>query len=332
MPIDLARKMISVAAAVAADDGAAVLELARAYLGEVVSLDAGEVALRRDSRLECEVLAGAAPGLATADLLDHLSRRNHVLRFDEIHELADLPGAQAAMKERSLRSLLVLPVAHGAVALGAVVLGAQKPYAFVGVSQRTFGPLMAMVGVSFAKALELSAAARRPPVGKEADHEGCQEQAAKLRTDLDRAQASLSHCAAELQQARQRQARCQEESGQLARDRDALRVRLAEVDDAFALAARVEDDLAREREALTAARDERDRLAQELAAARKLHRTEVDIDQSSPISTPAPVPPTGETSTAVLDPPVPMPTPVVEGAKDSAPPPVSRSRKRHRRR
>ncbi len=262
--MDLAHKMLSVAAAAAADGGAAVLQLARAYLGEVVAVDAGEVVFRRASGLERQPLAGSPPGLAAADLIEHITHRSHVLRVDEIHELAHLPATQAAMTERGLRSLLVLPVATGGVTLGAVVLGAHKPYAFVGVSQRTFGPLMAMVGISLSKALELTATASGRRTPEDAAHGARPGKVAELEAELERTRDSLRSRQAELDQAHARQ---QVEREQLTRELEASRARLAGVDEAFALAARLEAELVDEREVLAALRAERDRLVLELSAA-----------------------------------------------------------------
>jgi hypothetical protein len=333
MPIDLAHKMISVAAAAAADGGAAVLDLARTYLNEVVTFDAGEVVLRRDSSLERRLLAGAAPGLAATDLLEHLSHRSHVFRFDELHELAGLPGTQAAMKERGLRSLLALPVATGGVALGAVVLGAGKPYAFVGVSQRTFGPLMAMVGVSLLKAIALSETANERPVQQDTDHSTCQGQVAKLQADLARTRDLLEGRQAELEQAHARQ---QVQSGLLTRERDALRARLAGV----------AEELLGERQALAAVRAERDRLALELGAAHRApgefalaveavssasqpdepsDAAPTAVEQASPQSPPAAI--TSVEASGPVD-----SSPLPGGAAGTVPPRTVRSRKKHRRR
>jgi GAF domain-containing protein len=154
--MDLAGRLLALAAAVRADGGDAVIRALTPMLRDAAPFDAGEVALACPVGFDRWTLTGDASTVAAEDFLLHLTARKHVIRIDDRPSVEAFKRTHAAMQQAGLRSLLALPLVTGGGLEGAIVLARSYPWAFVAAPLASLVPLAGMSALALEQSRALA--------------------------------------------------------------------------------------------------------------------------------------------------------------------------------
>jgi len=183
--MDLAEKLLVLAASADADGGQGLLRALRGILGETAPFDAGEAVLRVEGALVRWRLDEREGELLGDDMLRHVTGLRAPLRLDDLHELVSFPETQRRLEAAGMRSLLVLPL-HGGEEHGVVALARRYGWAFVGASLHALWPVAGMAGIALRHSVLLT------------DLRGREEE---LESEVMRATATPDELRARLEQA-----------------------------------------------------------------------------------------------------------------------------------
>ncbi len=157
--MDIAPKLIALAAAMSDDGGAALLRTLEGILGELAPFDVGEIVVRVGGSLQRMPLGDLDEVLLDAGLERRLSHLRAPLRIDALTDAPDMPEAAALGRRLGVRSLLAFPLFEGDGRLGLLALCRRETWGFVTVSLRAVTPVAQMAGICLARARLLT---RRP--------------------------------------------------------------------------------------------------------------------------------------------------------------------------
>ena len=168
MSASLSDVLLRIAAAIAADGGAAVRAALEGALREAAPFEAGEVALVPDEGDPRRQPLGAAEGsFLGKDLLAHVTAHGAAYRIDDWRDAEPFPETLALLRARALRSLLVVPfridASSGSPLLGALAVGRSHGWAFAGASLPLLMPIAGMAGLALDRALVLTSRGERAP-------------------------------------------------------------------------------------------------------------------------------------------------------------------------
>jgi GAF domain-containing protein len=150
--VDIAPKLIALAAALSDDDGKVLLLCLEEVLGELAPFEVGEIAVRVHGRLLRSPLGRLDGNLLDAGLERRLSHLRAPLRIDDLADAPETPEAAALCQRLGLRSLLAFPLFEGETRLGLLVLCRRETWGFVTVSLRAATPVAQMAGICLARA------------------------------------------------------------------------------------------------------------------------------------------------------------------------------------
>jgi hypothetical protein len=197
----LAEVLLRIAAAVAADGGAGVRRALETALREAAPFDAGEIVFVRAHGEHAHLpLGGDERPLLGADLVAYVLAQGAPYRVDDWPDVLPFAQAHDLLRERDLRSALVLPfrfeVEGTEAVLGVLAVARAHGWAYVGASLPLLVPLAGMAGLAVDRALTLSALAAQAdarvpasPWGASAGPEQPGGEAARVESEADRVEA-----------------------------------------------------------------------------------------------------------------------------------------------
>jgi hypothetical protein len=196
--VDLADRLLKLAAAVRADGGDDVVRALAPMLREEAPFDAGEVAVASPIGFTRWALTPDERPVAAEDFLLHLTAQRRPIRIDERRHAGSFRRTQAAMDKAGLRSLLALPLATAGGLEGAIVLARAYPWAFVAAPLRVLTPLASLTALALEQSraltrLEAELSRPRPPRPASEVDEALQlaAQAEQRRVELTAEKATL---------------------------------------------------------------------------------------------------------------------------------------------
>jgi predicted nucleic acid-binding Zn-ribbon protein len=154
--MNLADKLLELAAATSWDGGEEVLKAFCQSLEEVAPHDAGELVLLRAREIKRLSLTRETPPIVDEALANHLAGLEEPFRVDDLHELDGFEGTREQMEALGLRSLIGVSLSGAGAPQGALVLARRFGWAFVAVPAQDLLTLAGMVGLCLERAIALT--------------------------------------------------------------------------------------------------------------------------------------------------------------------------------
>lgn len=126
------------------------------HLTELVPFDDGELVLPKVFGYERWSLTGGSDPLVSDDLLADLIDQTTPVRVDDVSSINGHDRGRAALLERRIETLLILPLSSAGGPRGVVVLGGSSTWGFAGAPLATITDLVGMAGLSLETAAALT--------------------------------------------------------------------------------------------------------------------------------------------------------------------------------